>query len=558
MCLKTVNLIRKFSSKASVSYFTTPIYYVNAKPHIGHLYSSLIADAAQRWQQIYHKGAKIKFSTGTDEHGTKIQQAAKSHNTSLSGYCEGISSQYRHLADQFTIQYTDFIRTSEEKHKKTVQQFWNCLATKGHIYKSTYQGWYCISDETFLSDSQLDKVVRNGVETLVSAESGHPVEWSEEQNYIFKLSSFKDDLVYWLTRNENAVQPKKFYKILLNLIHTDGALSDISVSRPSSRVHWGIPVPGDDTQTIYVWLDALVNYLTVAGYSQVPDTEFQQCWPPYVQVIGKDILKFHGVYWPAFLIAAGLEPFHTLLCHSHWTVDGEKMSKSKGNVIDPLERSQLYSTDGLRYFLLREGVSHSDGNYSDTKVIRILNSELADTLGNLLSRCCGKALNPSQTYPSINTEVLEKISSLEVTKKLLDNLNNLPDLCEQHYNEFNFYKATDAVIATLHSCNLFFETLKPWELKKRPESSEELSVVLHLAMESLRISGIILQPLIPNISHVLLNKLGVPREERYFENCREFSWTDSGFRGRSLGEDKNALFKRLVTEETKKVKISKV
>lgn len=548
MCTKTIK---------AFTYISTPIYYVNANPHIGHLYSSLIADAAQRWQKVRYRQEKIRFSTGTDEHGTKIQQAAKTHNTSLMVYCDGISSKFRHLADTFSVQYTDFIRTSEDRHKKSVQHFWNCLDEKGHIYKSKYQGWYCVSDETFLTDSQLKEITnKNGEKILVSVESGHPVEWSEEQNYIFKLSSFRDDLVYWLKSNDQVIRPQKFQKILLDLINREDTLADISVSRPTTRVHWGIPVPNDESQSIYVWLDALINYLTVSGYSQVSDTELKTRWPP-LHVIGKDILKFHGIYWPAFLLAAGLEPPLGILCHSHWTVDGEKMSKSKGNVIDPLNISETYSTDGIRYFLLREGVSHSDGNYSDTKLTRIINSELADTLGNLLSRCCGKALNPGQTFPKIKSEALYKISLMDVTIKLLDNIQNLPETCDGHYNDFNFYKVADCIIATLHSANLFFETLKPWELKKNQDTLEDLKVVLHLAMESLRISGILLQPLIPNICDRLLNKLSVPKDSRYFENVKTFTWENPKFVDVPLSSDTAVLLKRIITEDITKRKSQK-
>ncbi|KAL1497804.1 hypothetical protein ABEB36_008701 [Hypothenemus hampei] len=426
------------------------------------------------------------------------------------------------------------------------------MAKKNLIYKSTYKGWYCVSDETFLTDSQLKETIKDGEKILVSAESGHPVEWSEESNYIFKLKSFKDDLIYWLKHNERVVVPQKFHKILLDLIDSE-ALTDISVSRPSSRVHWGIPVPNDPEQTVYVWLDALTNYLTAAGYSQVPYNEFKKNWPPDVQVIGKDILKFHGVYWPAFLLGAGLEPPRSILCHSHWTVDGEKMSKSKKNVVNPIEKIDTFTTDGLRYFLLREGVNHSDGNYSNTKVLRLLNAELADTFGNLLSRCCGKALNPQQVIPKINPETLSKITTLNVTKKLIENLSELPERCKNHYNDYNFYKVADAIITTLHSANLFFESLKPWELKKNIEMQEDLNVTLHLAMEALRISGILLQPLIPKISEGLLEKLNVPKEERYFENVKQFSWENPSFQTRPLGHNKAVLFKRIITEnDTKK------
>ncbi|XP_050310423.1 methionine--tRNA ligase, mitochondrial [Anthonomus grandis grandis] len=555
MCAKSLIFTRKYSvATKTVSFFTTPIYYVNAKPHIGHLYSSLIADASQRWQKLKSHNQKIIFSTGTDEHGTKIQRAAKMHKTTLNGYCDAISREYRDLADNFSVEYSDFIRTSEVRHKSTVQAFWEKLASKGLIYKSTYQGYYCVSDETFLSESQLKEVEQDGRKLLVSTESGHPVEWSEEANYIFKLSSFREDLVYWLKQNERAVIPQKFHKILLDLINSGDALKDISVSRPSSRVHWGIPVPNDPDQTVYVWLDALVNYLTAAGYTHSSKEDFNKVWPPDLQVIGKDILKFHGVYWPAFLMAADLEPPRCILCHSHWTVDDEKMSKSKRNVVNPMEKGEVYTRDGLRYFLLREGVNHSDGNYNDTKVLRLLNAELADTLGNLLSRCCGKSLNPNQEFPRIN---FDKISRLDVTKQLIKHLENLPNVCAAHYDDYNFYKCADAIVATLHSANLFFESLKPWELKKSPETKEDLDAALHLAMECLRVCGILLQPLTPNISEALLDKLSVLRSERTFEDSRRFSWENREFSGRKLGAGSAVLFKRIVLAEEKIKKAQK-
>ncbi|XP_060528596.1 methionine--tRNA ligase, mitochondrial isoform X2 [Cylas formicarius] len=431
------------------------------------------------------------------------------------------------------------------------------LQQNGVLYESKYEGWYCVPDESFLSDFQLTKrTSKNGDTTFVSAESGHPVEWTEERNYMFKLSSFRNELEHWLTTNENAVKPRKYRKILEELIRNDNALVDVSVSRPSSRVHWGIPVPNDESQTVYVWLDALVNYLTVAGYFRTPEAEFNQVWPPDLQVIGKDILKFHGVYWPAFLIAAGLEPPRSILCHSHWTVDGEKMSKSKGNVVDPFQRSEVYTSDGLRYFLLREGVSSNDSNYSDIKVVNILNSELADTLGNLLSRCCGTNLNPSQAFPMFNQRWFEKVLENDVTRRLIDHVTELPGVCERHYSDHNFYKAADAVIATLHAANLFFETLKPWELKKEAWRANELNAVLHLTMETLRVTATLIQPLIPVLSGRLLDKLSVPVNRRRFDDVLEPSWTRGHSDEKNLTSETAVLFKRIDDKRDKGRKIN--
>lgn len=273
-------------------------------------------------------------------------------------FCNEISPKFQKLADAFGINYTSFIRTTSLKHKEAVTHFWETLVERGFIYKSKYEGWYCLSDETFVSDLQTEDVVRDNKTIKVSLESGNPVEWSEEDNYMFKLSAFREELLNWLDSNPCVIEPTKFQT--LNRLNIENDLPDISVSRPASRLHWGIPVPGDSSQTIYVWLDALVNYLTVAGYPH--DNSYL---PIDCHVIGKDILKFHAIYWPAFLLAAGLELPKKYICHSHWMVDGTKMSKSKGNVIDPFKMKERYGVESLRYYLLREGVPHMDGSESN-------------------------------------------------------------------------------------------------------------------------------------------------------------------------------------------------
>jgi methionyl-tRNA synthetase len=286
-----------------------------------------------------------------------VLQAAASRNSEVSSYCDNVSKSYLELFKASKVDFTDFIRTTEDRHKDSVWKMWQELKSKNAIYKDNYSGWYCVQDETFLTDSQLNVVDGK----RFSIESGHPVEWTEEENYMFKLSDYQKEVIYW-AKHEDRIVPQKFNKILLDMLEED--IPDISVSRPSHRMSWGIDVPDDSSQKIYVWLDALTNYLTVAGYPNK-----LKVWPPNLHVIGKDILKFHGIYWPAFLIAAGFEPPKQLLCHSHWTVDGQKMSKSKQNVIDPIERGNIYTVEGMRYFLLREGVAHSDGSkLSESKI----------------------------------------------------------------------------------------------------------------------------------------------------------------------------------------------
>ncbi|XP_055378940.1 methionine--tRNA ligase, mitochondrial [Condylostylus longicornis] len=507
---------RTFSSIKNYFYTTTPIFYVNAAPHIGHLYSVVLSDAIARYEKLKNPDTYIKFSTGTDEHGTKIQHAATNHKISPQEYCDDISQKYKSTFKLANINYSDFIRTTESRHIESVQSFWNVLRSKNVIYSDQYCGWYCVSDETFLTDSQM-KINSDG--SRISIESGHPCEWTEESNYMFMLSKFQEDVVHWI-KSGNKIKPEKFEKILLDYLTEP--LPDLSISRPTSRVHWGITVPEDDSQTIYVWLDALVNYLTCIGY---PAKNFENHWPPNVQVIGKDILKFHGIYWPAFLIAAGLDPPNQLFVHSHWTVDGQKMSKSKFNVVDPVERSQYYTMEGIRYFLLREGVAHSDGNYSDTKLHRILNSELADTLGNLLSRACAKSLNPKQIYPKIDEKAFKDLIRLNFTRNLVESVVFLPQKCFSNYESYNFYLVIDEIISALHVANNFFENCKPWELKKdfSHYNALKLETIIALTMDVLRISGILLQPIIPDMSEKLLNKLSVPFNSRSWKDTLHLS-----------------------------------
>ncbi|XP_312573.5 methionine--tRNA ligase, mitochondrial [Anopheles gambiae] len=530
---------RRFSSQIQHSFVTTPIFYVNAAPHIGHLYSSVIADAIHRFNQITcpAESGNCFLSTGTDEHGLKIQQAAIKHSTSTEDYCDAISTKYRELFGRFQIDYSRFIRTTDTDHRQAVQSFWRSLAASDSIYSASYSGWYCVPDETFLTDSQLKENERG---EKCSLESGHPVEWTEEENYMFRLSRYQDDVRHWVKGLEGRrIQPDKFGRILLDWL--EEPLPDISISRPMNRVSWGVPVPSDPSQSVYVWLDALVNYLTVAGY---PKESFRTRWPPTVQVLGKDILKFHGIYWPAFLLAAQIEPPRQLLVHSHWTVDNQKMSKSKQNVVDPNERAELYTYEGLRYFLLREGVAHSDGNYSDTKVLRILNSELADTLGNLLSRCCGKALNAESIFPAVDREALGALKEIDATKRMLEALEEMPDKASSHYKNYNFYLVVDTIVHLLHTANNFFETTAPWKLKKsdNPADRAKLNTILSVTMEVLRQAGIAAQPIVPGLSKQLLDKLQIVPTARRWNNLQVSFRTQDA----PLAQDECILFRRIM------------
>ncbi|XP_046383686.1 methionine--tRNA ligase, mitochondrial [Ischnura elegans] len=568
-------------------YISTPIFYVNASPHIGHLYSVVIADATHRFQCL--TGAKnVLLSTGTDEHGLKVELASRKDERSptefkaddVLQYCSVISSQFSSLFSKCSVNFSDFIRTTDTRHKLTVEKFWNSLKNNGQIYEGSYSGWYCVSDEAFLKDSQLQEVtvekLGGGSKThMVSIESGQAAEWTEEKNYMFRLSSFKDDLLHWL-KDERVIQPAKFHHILKAMIE-DVSLGDLSVSRPSDRIRWGIPVPGDATQSIYVWVDALANYLTAAKVFDESSDNLEpnlRNWPPNLQVIGKDILKFHGIYWPSLLMAVGLEPPRRMLVHSHWTVEGVKMSKSLGNVVNPFDLADFYTPDGLRYFLLREGVAHSDGNYSNEKAIKILNAELADTYGNLLNRCTGVSINKKREFPSLNQNDIDTLCSsscAEVKKEtaiaLVESLLSLPDKTKEYYEHYEFNRVVDAVMNVLRNTNRFFEAHRPWDAAKQlrkmtgssslsdePDISSVqfvLRATLALSLESLRISSIILQPIIPQLTSTLLDTLNVPKEERMWSNANQFCWQGQGKSTSQLAVSQGSpLFKRIVKDDS--------
>ncbi|XP_045886155.1 methionine--tRNA ligase, mitochondrial [Micropterus dolomieu] len=540
------------------SYFiTTPIFYVNASPHLGHLYSAVIADCLHRYKLL--QGFNSKFATGTDEHGLKIQQAAEAAGKDPLTFSTDVSERFKHLFSSCSISYTDYIRTTEQRHSRAVKHFWSVLWNKGFIYKGSYEGWYSTQDESFLMPSQVANALdSSGKEIKVSLESGHKVEWMKEENYMFRLSAFRPQLLDWLRGNPQAIQPERFYQAVLQLLQED--LPDLSVSRERSRIQWGIPVPGDAEQVIYVWLDALVNYLTVAGY---PD-KHNQWWNVAHHIIGKDILKFHAIYWPSFLLGAGLPLPQTIRVHSHWTVGGKKMSKSLGNVVDPLERSQVFTTDGMRYFLLRQGVPDSDCDYTDDKVMKLLNAELADSLGGLLNRCTAPALNPAQVYPSfcpLSFPSDQGGKAVVEDYHMLDAVKNLPAVVEQHYESMHVYKALEAISACVRQTNGFVQRHAPWKLDRRDSKDQRwLDTIIHVSLECLRIYGTLLLPVVPEISNKLLSRLGVQPGERSWADANflpRYQGKDSPFEGRALGSDTGVLFCRLESQNQDKEKTKK-
>nr|XP_033327698.1 methionine--tRNA ligase, mitochondrial-like [Megalopta genalis]XP_033327700.1 methionine--tRNA ligase, mitochondrial-like [Megalopta genalis] len=530
--------IRKnyFSDHATRNvYITTPIFYVNAGPHIGHLYTALLADSLARFNSML--GHSVFLGTGTDEHGTKVKKAAMNSDMPTSLYCTHISQQYQKMCDTFNVKYSRFIRTTEERHIKAVHHFWNRLDENGHIYFDKYSGWYSESDEAFIPDAEvIEQKNEAGKSIYLTANSESLVEWVKEETYKFRLTSFQDDLLYWL-KNENTVQPAIYHKSLLSWI--EQGLQDLSISRPIDRVPWAIPSPSNKSQAVYVWLDALVNYLTSIGY---PDNSFKQFWPP-THIVGKDILKFHGVYWPAFLMALGLEPPKRLLCHGHWTVDDRKMSKSKENVISPFDAMSVFTTEGLRYFLLRQAVPHSDANYNAQKIRNILNAELPNTFGNLLQRCLGKTINPSRAIPDPSNYV--DTLRTEVARKNIKLLEGIGETAKQYYEEHNLHHVVDAVMDLLHTANQMFNQHQPWRLCKSADSVKEVEAVLSLSLESVRVAALVLHPIIPRSTSDMLDSLEVPTTRRLWRDTTPLHLTNC-FDGRHRCVSQNVqLFQRI-------------
>nr|SVE78852.1 EOG090X05VD [Daphnia lumholtzi] len=506
----------------------------NVQPHIGHIYTAVIADSSARFNRLI--GNPVTFSTGTDEHGLKIQQAALCANNEPGQFCDHVSGLFRTALKNCEISYTDYIRTTESRHKENVHAFWETLSEKGYIYKGKYEGWYCTADEAFVAEDQTTLMkLPNGQEQRVSMESNRPVEWFSEENYLFKLSKLREELRRWLKSGPAVIRPLRHYNLVKSWL--DQELIDLSVSRPNSRLSWGIPVPGDSSQTIYVWLDALLNYMTVAKHSQSE----MNIWPPSVHVIGKDILKFHGIYWPAFLLAAGFEPPKSLLVHGHWLVDEQKMSKTTGNVVSPQSCINLVTATGLRYFLMHEGVPASDGNFSTKRMVRIANSDLADGIGNLVSRCCGKSLNPLQMRLGVSPSSFESCGS--PGSDLLSLLERTPDIVHNEYQQWNFYKGIDQVMALVRGANGFFQTMEPWKLKKEGEL-DKLNATMAVTMETARVVGTLLQPIVPSYSERLLDKLGVPQEDRNWDFAR-LRWNTTET---ALGSQPAVLFPRIKSE----------
>ncbi|MDA9682618.1 methionine--tRNA ligase [Candidatus Pelagibacter sp.] len=465
-------------------YITTPIYYPSAKPHMGHAYSSIIADFFARFKKI--DGFNVYFLTGTDEHGLKIQRSAEKLNKDPKSFCDEISKTFEDLTKTLNLSNTDFIRTTEDRHKVSVQNLWNILEKNNQIFLSKYSGWYSVSDEAFYNEDEVEE--KDGLK--IAKPSGSIVEWVEEESFFFKLSEWEKPLLEFYEKNKNFILPEGRRNEVISFVKS--GLKDLSVSRKTFS--WGVKVPSDENHVVYVWLDALTNYLSSLKYPDENNVLYKNFWPADLHIIGKDILRFHAIYWPAFLLAAKIEPPKRVYGHG-WILSGdEKMSKSKGNILDPLEIINVYGLDPLRYYLLKEVSFGNDGNISEEKLENCINSDLANNFGNLCQRVLSftekncSSLIPDHKYNNDDLEILKPLNNLDKIRSFIDN---------QDINQYmNF------IIDRLFAANKYFNDQEPW---KKKDDRLRLNTIVYTALELIRKITILLYPVMPETSVKVLN-----------------------------------------------------
>ena len=503
-------------------YITTPIYYPSAKPHMGHAYTSIIADFFARFKRI--DGYDVHFLTGTDEHGLKIQRAAEKKNLDPLKFCDEISQTFRSLSETLNLSNTDFIRTTEERHKKTVQHIWTELEKNDDIYLSKYSGWYSVSDEAYYNDDEI--VDKDGKK--FSLTSGSPVEWLEEESYFFRLKKWQEKLLNFYENNPEFICPKSRRNEVVSFVKS--GLKDLSISRKSFS--WGIKVPNKPDHVIYVWLDALTNYISALNYPDDKDTLFKKFWPPSVHLIGKDILRFHAIYWPAFLMAAKITLPKKVYGHG-WILSGEeKMSKSKGNILNPLDIIDTYGLDPLRYYLIKEVSFGNDGNISQSRLEDCINSDLANNYGNLCQRVtafadknCSSKIPQVEQFDDEDLIMLDKFAlNIGPLRKEIDNQN------------INFY--INFIVDALFEANKYFNDQEPW---KKKDNQKRLNTIVYTALEMIRKISFMLYPIIPDTIKKTISIFDLKVEDIIFETITNHKYLKAGNQLNQIG----ILFKKI-------------
>ncbi len=503
-------------------YVTTPIYYVNDVPHIGHAYTTVAADVLARYRRL--KGDNVFFLTGTDEHGQKVEKVATAAGETPLELADRVVTRFQALWEKLDISYTDFIRTTQERHKQGVSHLFEKVLAQGDIYLGEYEDWYCTPCETFWTETQLID--------YKCPDCNRPTEKLKEESYFFRMSKYQEQLLAHIEANPDFIQPKSRRNEIVSFVKE--GLRDLSVSRTSFR--WGIPVPGNPRHIVYVWFDALTNYITGLGY---PDEQgaFGSHWPADVHLIGKDILRFHAVYWPTFLMAAGLELPKKVFAHGWWTVEGQKMSKSLQNVVEPNMLIDKYGVDAVRYFLLREVPFGLDGDFSHTALVHRINSDLANDVGNLLSRSTAMLSKYFGGILQQPGELTEKDSVYKgATEEMVRQV-------ERHLGDLAFSKALQSIWEVISAGNKYIDEMAPWTLAKDPAQKERLGTIMYFLLESQRIVHSLLAAFMPSTSVKALACLGGP------DSAGEQTFVWGGLKAGTVIRKAEPLFPRIEEKE---------
>ena len=479
-------------------YVTTPIYYVNDAPHIGHAYTSLACDVMARFKRL--DDFDVRFLTGTDEHGQKVEKSAKAAGVDPQTFTDQVSQKFRDLADLMNFSHDDFIRTTEARHLKSAQNFWRRMIESGDIYLGSYAGWYAVRDEAFYSEKEL----RKNEDGTFLAPTGASVEWVEEPSYFFRLTNWRDRLLEFYDKNPDFIMPTARRNEVISFVKS--GLMDLSISR--TTFSWGVTIPDDEKHIMYVWLDALINYVTSVGYPDKDSGLYKAFWPADLHMVGKDILRFHTVFWPAFLMSAGIPLPKRVFAHGWWTNEGEKISKSLGNVIDPIELVNTYGLDQVRYFLLREIPFGNDGDFSKKAITTRINSELANDYGNLVQRVL------SMIYKNCNATLPAPGPLSKQDQELLDSADRILSAVRASMDVQAFNRALEAIWEVVRQSNSYVNTQAPWKLKK--DDPDRMKTVLYTLAEVIRHLAILTQPFMPESSAQIWDQLGISKDERAF------------------------------------------